>query len=55
MEVKLDLTIPNIITAVLIILKLLGMISISWIWVFSPIWISMIIALIVLIICYIKL
>ena len=31
----------GLLTIVLIVLKLLGLITISWIWVFSPIWIAL--------------
>lgn len=42
----------GILTIVFIILKLLGKINWSWIWVLSPLWISFIIAFIVLTIMY---
>ena len=44
----------GILTIVFIILKLLGKINWSWIWVLSPLWISFIIAFIVLtIMCFV--
>lgn len=35
----------SILTAVLVVLKLVGTISISWWWVFAPMWIPALIAL----------
>jgi len=40
----------GVLTIVFIILKLLGKITWSWIWVLSPIWISFIFAIIIVII-----
>lgn len=40
----------GILTIVFIVLKLLGVISWSWLWVLSPIWISTILAIVLVII-----
>jgi Flp pilus assembly protein TadB len=40
----------GLLTIVFIVLKLLGVISWSWLWVLSPIWIETIIVLIVLVV-----
>lgn len=37
-----------ILTAILVVLKLTGFISWSWLWVFSPIWISLLFVLFVI-------
>ena len=37
-----------------IVLKLTGVITWSWIWVLSPIWIALIIAIIIVCVCYYK-
>ena len=39
-----ELGIVSVLTIVFIVLKLLGVIQWSWIWVLSPIWISAVIA-----------
>ena len=41
------LGIVSVLTIVFIVLKLLGVIQWSWIWVFSPIWISAVIVVVV--------
>ena len=43
----------GLLTIVFIVLKLLGVITWSWVWVLSPIWISLILALIVMFIAII--
>ena len=43
----------GLLTIVFIVLKLLGKISWSWIWVLSPLWIPTAILILVLIICVI--
>ena len=40
----------GVLTIAFIVLKLLGVINWSWLWVLSPIWISVLIAMIVLIV-----
>lgn len=40
----------GLLTIVFIVLKLTGVISWSWVWVFSPIWISVLISIILLVI-----
>lgn len=37
-----------LLTAVLVVLKLLGLITISWLWVFSPLWLPLALVLAVL-------
>ena len=37
---------------VFIVLKLLGKINWSWLWVLSPIWISLILAIVIVAICH---
>ena len=39
----------DLLTIVFIVLKLCGVITWSWVWVLSPIWISLVIALIIII------
>lgn len=53
-KINFDLSVGTILTITFIVLKLIGIISWSWWWVFSPLWISVIIGLIVLIIFWIK-
>lgn len=40
----------GMLTIVFIVLKLTGVISWSWLWVLSPIWISLVIALIMIVV-----
>lgn len=53
-KINFDLSVGTILTIVFVVLKLIGIISWSWLWVFSPLWISVIIGLIVLLIFWIK-
>ena len=53
-KINFDLSVGNILTITFVVLKLVGIISWSWLWVFSPLWISIIIGLIVLLIFWIK-
>ena len=53
-KINFDLSIGTILTIIFVVLKLIGIISWSWLWVFSPLWISIIIGLIVLFIFWIK-
>ena len=46
MRINLDLTVPTILLIIFIILKLTHIITWSWLWVLSPIWIYGIIMLI---------
>ena len=39
------LSLPVFVTVVLAILKLIGIVTISWLWVFAPVLISMLIAI----------
>lgn len=47
---KIELGLGGILGIVFIILKLVGVISWSWIWVLSPIWISAILSVVFLVI-----
>ena len=53
-KINFDLSVGTVLTITFVILKLIGIISWSWWWVFSPFWISVIIELIVLVIFWIK-
>ena len=53
-KINFDLSVGTILTIIFVVLKLIGIISWSWLWVFSPLWISIIIGLIVLLIFWIK-
>ena len=55
METKINLNFSwaVILGFIFIILKLCGVITWSWVWVLCPIWISIIIATIAFIVCYI--
>ena len=53
-KINFDLSVGTILTIAFVVLKLIGIISWSWLWVFSPLWISVIIGLIVLLIFWIK-
>lgn len=46
---KASITIADVLLIVFIVLKLVGVIHWSWIWVLSPLWISLIIVVIVVI------
>ena len=48
MKITLNFQFAVVLFLVFLILKLTGVIAWSWIWVFSPLWISAIICLIVL-------
>ena len=50
MKIHLDLTVPTILLIVFIALKLTHIITWSWLWVLSPIWIYGIIMLILFVI-----
>ena len=53
-KINFDLSVGTILTITFIVLKLIGFIKWSWIWVFSPLWISVILGLIILLIFWIK-
>ena len=53
-KINFDLSVGTIITITFVILKLIEIINWSWWWVFSPLWISVIIELIILFIFWIK-
>ena len=48
------LTFLDVLTVVFIVLKLLGKITWSWFWVLSPVWISLIIYVIIIIVLWWK-
>ena len=56
MEIKinLNLSIGFILTVILFILKLVNYIDWSWIWIFSPLLINLIICLVILFVFWIK-
>jgi hypothetical protein len=43
---------PSVLALVFIVLKLCGVIKWSWVWVLSPIWITLIIGLIAIVVIY---
>lgn len=47
---SVDLSFSTLLTIVFIVLKLLGKIKWSWIWVLSPMWISLIVSIIIIVI-----
>jgi hypothetical protein len=51
-KVNVDFKLAIILTIIFMILKLMNYITWSWIWVISPIWITIIIAIILLLIVY---
>lgn len=51
---KLSIGIMDIVTIILIILKLAGLLKINWVWVLCPEWIFLIIYIILLLIIYIR-
>ena len=53
-KINFDLSVGTILTIIFVVLKLIGIINWSWLWIFSPLWISIIIGLIVLFIFWIK-
>ena len=42
----------GLLTLVFITLKLLGVITWSWVWVLSPIWVSLLLCILIIIICF---
>ena len=46
--------VSSVLTIVFIVLKVVGVIDWSWVWVLSPIWISTAVALIILLVWYIN-
>ena len=53
-KINFDLSVGTILTITFVILKFIEIINWSWWWVFSPLWISVIIELIILFIFWIK-
>ena len=47
-KINFDLSVGTILTITFVIIKLIEIINWSWWWVFSPLWISVIIELIIL-------
>jgi hypothetical protein len=50
MKIELDFSLSFILTIVFFVLKMLNVIDWTWIWVLSPIWISLILTIIIVII-----
>lgn len=50
MEIKLDFSLSFVLTIVFFVLKMLNVIDWAWIWILSPIWISLILTIIIVII-----
>ena len=50
MEIELDFSLSFVLTIVFFVLKMLNVINWAWIWVLSPIWISLILTIIIVII-----
>lgn len=44
---RATLGIPDVLAIIFVVLKLIGVIEWSWIWVLSPIWISVILMLVI--------
>lgn len=53
MSIKIDFSFGVILSAIFIVLKVVGVIDWSWIWLLSPIWIEGIIVLLLLLIYFI--
>lgn len=54
MRINLDLTVPTILLIIFVTLKLTHIITWSWLWVLSPIWIYAILLLILFVIAVIS-
>lgn len=50
MKIELDFSLSFVLTIVFFVLKMLNVIDWTWIWVLSPIWISLILTIIIVII-----
>lgn len=50
MKIELDFSLSFVLTVVFFVLKMLNIIDWAWIWVLSPIWISLILTIIIVII-----
>ena len=50
MKIELDFSLSFVLTVVFFVLKMLNIIDWTWIWVLSPIWISLILIIIIVII-----
>lgn len=50
MKIELDFSLSFVLTIVFFVLKMLNIIDWAWIWVLSPIWISLILTIIIVII-----
>lgn len=53
LKVKITLPIWGLLLWALLILKLCGILTISWIWVFSPIWIPLVLTVVAFVILFI--
>ena len=45
------LSVTTLLTIVFVVLKLIGVINWSWVWVLSPLWISALLTIAIIIIC----
>lgn len=52
-ETHVGLTFIDVLTLIFIVLKLCGIISWSWLWVLSPLWITFVVAIVIGIIMFI--
>ena len=50
MKVEVSLGIQLLLTVILTTLKVLGIINLSWLWVFAPIWITIVVTFVIFII-----
>ena len=50
MKIELDFSLSFVLTVIFFVLKMLNIIDWAWIWVLSPIWISLILTIIIVII-----
>ena len=54
MDSKYGLGLADVLTVIFIVLKLVGVITWSWIWVLSPLWISWIIVILIVLYIHIR-
>jgi hypothetical protein len=50
MKIELDFSLSFVLTIVFFVLKMLNIINWAWVWILSPIWISLILTIIIVII-----
>ena len=49
-QVRSGMGLPTVLTVIFVVLKLVGVVDWSWWWVFSPLWISFLISIVLVII-----